>query len=194
MTSAVLVAYIYPLITGFNYVAETNQFLKEHSEINSIEGILEYFKLNSDSLPKWITQNQKDLNIIKISSLIILRDEDDQLKAFFDPFEKIIIASAFFTMISNLMILDWIYTAFFKPENEGKFGYLNMRYSILVATYITVTFLIYQFFLRPTMYLQLGVWWLGWVQGIENEIFHTIAQLFLLVIFYLEWNKLSKNN
>ncbi|AVN60510.1 hypothetical protein CG007_02760 [Mesoplasma entomophilum] len=144
--------------------------------------------ISSEELSKVLTS----LNISKATEarLVFTVTKEGFLNAGYQPFEQFVQMSSFFTLISNLLVLIWMYVALFKPLDEGKKGILNNRTSIIFAAYITVTFLLYNFILRITVSDIAN----NFMSHFVNEMFHTIAPIFFVayILFAVKWEEKDK--
>ncbi|AGY41604.1 unknown transmembrane protein [Mesoplasma florum W37] len=169
-------------IVLFSYI---QLFVNMSSVVKQINDL----NLSSDIASDKLKEVLDNLNLSKSiqERLIFYKTSDGLLHAGYQPFEQFIQMSSFFTLISNLLILIWMYVALFKPLNEGKKGILNKRTSIIFAAYITVTFLLYNLILRITVSEIAN----NFMSHFVNEMFHTVAPIFFIgyVLFGVKWEK-----
>lgn len=182
LTLVVLEAYIEPIVKYSIWTQDINTQISNGK--NTIELLLEFGIKNNRG---WICGKAGSEYIIELINFTW--NKVGILHASYMPFEQTWFLSSFFTILSNLLVLIWMFTALIKPKNEGEKGILNDNISIISATYITITFLIYQFALRPvtiTASLAEGKTIIQAIfpevlSVIKNEVFHTFGPIAFVV-------------
>lgn len=96
---------------------------------------------------------------------------------------------SFFTIQSNLLVAIWFLAAAFTHSNEGKNFFTRHYFSIGVATYISITSLIFNFVLLPPAISQNQVSGWGATGWIQNEWLHTFGPIALVLYVVLFLNK-----
>ncbi|ATZ21748.1 Pr6Pr family membrane protein [Mesoplasma tabanidae] len=148
--------------------------------------------LNSEITSEKLSEVLTNLNISKATEarLVFTKTSHGLLHAGYQPFEQFVQMTSFFTLISNLLILIWMYVALFKPLNEGRKGILNNKTSIIFAAYITVTFLLYNLILRITVSTIDN----NFMSYFVNEMFHTVAPLLFIgyILHVVKWEAKDK--
>lgn len=187
LTFVVLEAYLEPLIKYSIWTHDINNQIANGK--STIKELIDYGIANKSG---WISGK---VGIEHVNDLIgiTIKSDGTLIRATYMPFEQMLFTSSFFTALSNLLVLTWMYVALIKPKNEGEKGILSDNLSITSATYITITFLIYQLALRPVTISS------GLANGktviqaifpeplslIQNEVFHTIVPIaFVLYIIF----------
>ncbi|AUM62887.1 Pr6Pr family membrane protein [Spiroplasma monobiae] len=97
-----------------------------------------------------------------------------------------------FTFQSNLLVMIWFVLVFIKGGNEDKGSFTTYYWSMAVSVYITVTFIIFNFLMLPTVHKNGAVdggemnaaWWA------MNMMLHTVAPL-CMIFYFVFWYKKS---
>ncbi|ATZ18208.1 hypothetical protein [Mesoplasma melaleucae] len=187
LTFVVLEAYLEPLIKYSIWTHDINNQIA--SGKTTIKELIDYGIANKSG---WISG---DVGAEHINELIgiTIKSDGSLIRARYMPFEQMLFKSSFFTVLSNLLVLAWMYVALIKPKNEGEKGILSDNVSIISGTYITITFLIYQLALRPVTIASrltngktvIQAIFLEPLSVIQNEVFHTIVPIaFVLYIIF----------
>ncbi|AVN60509.1 hypothetical protein CG007_02755 [Mesoplasma entomophilum] len=201
LSAVLLMSYLKPIINSSIYVSQINELIKEKGFTN-ISDLINYA---ADKNYDWliITKNGSENHFNIIASInFTLIGETKTLHANYQPFEEIWFRSSFFTLLSNLLVLVWITTSLIKPKNEGQKGLLSTNSAILTATFITITFLIYQLSLRPTVIATSLGNGKSLIQAIfpsatsviENEVFHTFGPIAFVLYIIFGMHHDSKEN
>lgn len=191
MFITILDIYIRPMITNWVYLAQITDLI-QNQEINSIETLI---KIGVENNCRWITTTKDQIHVI-VSSITFTFDGSDNFRATYSPFEAIVTTSSFFTILSNILIMVWMYVALIKPEKEGEKGLLSEKGSLIIATFITITFLIYNIALRPLTFgmVSNAVPWQNVISKISNEIMHTVGPLVFVmyVVLFMKHEQITK--
>ncbi|PPE04382.1 hypothetical protein EELLY_v1c00560 [Entomoplasma ellychniae] len=185
MTITILDMYIRSSVWNILYVHQINGLLAK-GEVITLDDILTYGVLHN---ARWIAKKEY------ISTTINFVQASQGLKAIFNPFEQINSLSSYFTVLSNILITVWMYTSLIKPHNESKKGLLSEKASIITATLITITGIIYNAFLRGVSMSSSNAYlWEKILSHVSNEILHTIAPLLfvLYVLFFMKHQNAQK--
>ncbi|AHI52605.1 Pr6Pr family membrane protein [Spiroplasma culicicola] len=99
-------------------------------------------------------------------------------------------ALGMFTFQSNLLVSAWFIVAFIKGGNEHKGKFTNYQWSLAISGYITVTFIIFNCLMLPTIHTAGTVdgnqatlsWW------IVNILLHTVFPL-CMIFYFVFWYK-----
>ncbi|WP_106078959.1 hypothetical protein [Mesoplasma coleopterae] len=202
LLAVLIMSYLKPIINSSIYVSQINDFIKTNS-INSVLELIE--KASQSGSHDWLVSSKENgeivWNVIGSISFTIV-GENKTLHANYQPFEDIWFRTSFFTLLSNMLVLVWMTTSLVKPKNEGQKGLLSTNGAILTATFITITFLIYQLSLRPTVIAtSLGkgesltqAIFPSATSVIENEVFHTFGPIAFVLYVILGMQHDSKEN
>ncbi|ASZ09275.1 hypothetical protein CK556_02890 [Mesoplasma chauliocola] len=200
LLAVLLMSYLKPMINTSLSVSEINRLIQE----NGIKTIEELIKVGKEGDYSWIVQVKVNGEMVdQITSLINFNvDQNSLLHANYQPFEDIWFRTSFFTLLSNILVLVWITNALLKPNNEGKKGLISSNGAILTATFITITFLIYQLSLRPTVISTglaanktiLQALFPNVTSVIENEVFHTFGPIAFVIYVIFGMKHESKEN
>ncbi|PPE06829.1 Pr6Pr family membrane protein [Mesoplasma corruscae] len=185
MTITILDMYIRSSVWNILYINQINNLLSK-GEVKTLDDILAYGILHN---ARWVVNKQY------IVSAINFVQASQGLKAVFNPFEQIVGVSSYFTVLSNILITVWMFTSLIKPYNESKKGLLSEKSSIITATLITITGIIYNAFLRGASTASTNAYmWEKILSHASNEILHTIAPLLfvLYVLFFMKHQNTEK--
>ncbi|ATZ21747.1 hypothetical protein [Mesoplasma tabanidae] len=202
LLAVLIMSYLRPIINSSIYVNQINDLIKEKN-IRSISDLIdEALKSGKyDWLVSSKTNGETIFNIITSINFTFI-GEAKTLHANYQPFEDIWFRTSFFTLLSNILVLVWVTVSFIKPKNEGAKGLIGTNGAILTSTFITITFLIYQLSLRPTVIATgLGngeslvqALFPSVASVIENEVFHTFVPIAFVLYVLLGMQHDSKEN
>ncbi|AAT75865.1 unknown transmembrane protein [Mesoplasma florum L1] len=201
--AVLLMSYLKPIIDSSIYVKQINDILNNpETNIKTVEELITFAEgKNYDWLIITKVNGENVFNIISTINFTVI-GEAKTLHANYQPFEEIWFRTSFFTLLSNILVLVWMTTSFIKPKSEGEKGLISTNGAILTATFITITFLIYQLSLRPTVIATslgngeslLQAIFPSVTSVIENEVFHTFGPIAFVLYVILGMNHDSKEN
>ncbi|AVP49156.1 Pr6Pr family membrane protein [Williamsoniiplasma luminosum] len=92
---------------------------------------------------------------------------------------------SYFTTLSNIAVGVWLLLAAFKPQNEGKKGFLSYGMTLVVTTYITITMLIYNGMLLPQMLASgRNLTPVGWLESVVEHMVMPLAFILYICFFF----------
>ncbi|WP_339022537.1 Pr6Pr family membrane protein [Spiroplasma endosymbiont of Crioceris asparagi] len=125
--------------------------------------------------------------------IIFKQDNDKNFYSQYDYSSLVVHYFSFFTTQSNMLVCGWLFYSAFNHDKEGKKKLLNINFSVAVATYISVTSLIFNFMLLPVEMFKEhsdpkypGNW--SFSNWTCSEILHTIGPIATVVYILLFMN------
>lgn len=98
---------------------------------------------------------------------------------------------SYFTTLSNIGVAIWFLIAAFKPQNEGKIGYLSNSSTIMIVTFITITALVWNSMLLPfELGYKLNSHTLGnsLIRGFLLHLVYPLAMIFYVMFIFVPEN------